>query len=92
MSIETVQNIIGRAVTEPDYRDLLLGDPEKALEGYELTEDEAAALKGIERETFDTLASELGDRVSMAGIAVSVRPKGTRGFQLSVDGGESWLN
>jgi hypothetical protein len=29
---------------------LLFSEPEKALEGYELSEKEAAALKGLERE------------------------------------------
>jgi hypothetical protein len=67
MSIENVQTIIGRAVTEEEYRELLFSDPEKALEGYELSEEEAAALKGLEREKFDAVAGELEDRISRAG-------------------------
>lgn len=67
MSIESVQTIVGRAVTEPDYRELLFNDPEKALEGYELSDEEASALKGIEREKFDAVAGELEERVSKAG-------------------------
>ena len=66
MSIENVQTIIGRAVMEPEYRDLLFSEPDKALDGYELTDDESAALKGLEREKFDAVASELEDRISRA--------------------------
>jgi hypothetical protein len=67
MSLENVQTIIGRAVTEPEYRALLFSDPDKALEGYELNEKEAAALKGLEREKFDAVASDLEERISRAG-------------------------
>ena len=61
MSLEDVQTIIGRALTEAEYRELLFSEPEKALEGYELSEKEAAALKGLEREKFDAVAAEQVD-------------------------------
>jgi hypothetical protein len=67
VSLENVQTIIGRAITEAEYRELLFSDPDKALEGYELTEEEAAGLKGLEREKFDAVASELEERISRAG-------------------------
>lgn len=68
MSIESIQSIIGRAMTESEYRDLLFNDPNKALEGYELTEEETKALKGMEREKFDAVAGELEERISKAGF------------------------
>lgn len=68
MSIENVQAIIGRAVMEPEYREQLFSDPDKALEGYDLSEDEAKALKGIKREKFEAVAGELEERISKAGI------------------------
>ena len=68
MSAETVKQIIGRAVTEPHYRELLFTDPGKALEGYELTEPEASALNLITREKFDAVADELEQRASRAGL------------------------
>jgi hypothetical protein len=40
-----LEEIIGRAVTEPEYRELLFSEPDKALKGYELTEEEAAGLR-----------------------------------------------
>ena len=76
MSIESVQTILGRAVTEPEYRDLLFSDPQAALEGYELSEEEKAALEGLEREKFDAVASELEERISRASPGIgSLDPK-----------------
>jgi hypothetical protein len=62
-----LQEIIGRAVMEPEYRELLFSDPDKALEGYELTQDEAASLKGLPPDKFDAVAGELEERISRAG-------------------------
>jgi hypothetical protein len=70
MSKESVKQIIGRALTESDYRELLFGDPEKALEGYDLTEEEAAALNGLEQGRFDAMAGELEERVSKSGMRI----------------------
>jgi hypothetical protein len=67
MSLESLQEIIGRAVTEPEYRELLFSEPVKALEGYELTEEEAAGLRKLHREKFDAVAGELEERISRAG-------------------------
>lgn len=71
MSTESVKKIIGRAVTEPEYRGVLFSDPDKALAGYDLTEEEAAALKGLEREKFDAVAGELEERISKSGLRVA---------------------
>jgi hypothetical protein len=67
MSLESLQEIIGRAVTEPEYRELLFSEPDKAVEGYELTEEEAASLKKLQRDKFDAIAGELEERISRAG-------------------------
>ena len=67
MSTESVEKIIGRAVTEPEYRELLFSNPKAALEGYELTEDEIKALEGMDREKFDAAVSNLEDRISRVG-------------------------
>ena len=63
-----MQEIIGKAVIDSDYRELLFTEPDIALEDYELTEEEISALKGMERDKFDTVASELEDRISRAGF------------------------
>lgn len=66
MTTEAVQEIITKAVTDEEFRNLLLSDPEKALEGYELADEETIALKALEREEFEAAASELDERVSRA--------------------------
>ncbi len=63
MSTEVVVQIIGRAVVEPDFRELLFANPDNALNGYDLTTEEIAALKSISREQFDAAESELRDRM-----------------------------
>lgn len=83
MSAEDVKHIIGRAVLEAEYRELLFSDPDAALEGYDLTEEEREALKKFERGAFDELAGELEERMSRAGF----------GFQqLGGLGGQKQLN
>lgn len=69
MSLDSVQTIIGRAVSEIEYRDMLFDDPDQALGGYELTKEEASALKKLERQRFDAVAGKLEDRVSRAGLS-----------------------
>ena len=49
---------------------MLFNDPDKALEGYELTEEEASALKELENEHFDATAEDLEERVSRAGFGI----------------------
>ena len=68
MSLENVQAVIARMLTESDFRELLFSEPNKALEGYELTEQEATALMELEREKFDAVAGELEDRLSKSTI------------------------
>lgn len=66
MSTEVVVQIVGRAVVEPDFREFLFADPANALNGYDLTTEEAVALKSIAREQFDAVQSELRDRMEWA--------------------------
>jgi len=70
MSTENVQTIIGRAIVETEYRSLLFDNPEKALEGYDLTVDEAESLKSLDRERFDEVASQVEDRISKSGLVL----------------------
>jgi hypothetical protein len=65
MSTENLQTILKRAVKEPEFRELLFRDPSQALSGYNLTEADAAALKALTPENFDSMAHELESRVSM---------------------------
>jgi hypothetical protein len=83
MSTENVQNIIGRAIVEAEYRSLLFDNPEKALEGYELTQDEAKSLKSLDRERFDEVASQVEERISKSGLAL--REIGMMKNELNLD-------
>jgi hypothetical protein len=69
MSKEAVQAVIGKAVTESEFRELLFANPDEALEGYELTDEEMAALKAIDAEIMESFAGDLDERISKALIA-----------------------
>jgi len=68
MSKESVQVIIGKAVTEGEFRELLFANPDEALEGYELTDAEVEALKSVDVETMESFAGALDERISKAFI------------------------
>ena len=69
MSEEVVQFIIGRAVTDPEFRELLFTNPDEALEGYELSEEEAESLKQIDKDKLEAGLGEMEDRISRAGFS-----------------------
>ncbi len=64
MSAENLEKIVAKAVEDAVFRDLLFSNPDQAIEGYELTEQEILILKSMAREKFDAGASELEKRVS----------------------------
>ncbi len=68
MSKGSVQAVIGKAVTEGEFRELLFANPDKALEGYELTDAELKALKSVDAETMESFAGALDERISKAFI------------------------
>ena len=70
MSLENVQEIIGRAVVDSNFRELLFSNLDKAIEGYELAEHEKNALAGMKRESFDMIANELEERVSRGSFSL----------------------
>lgn len=72
MSEENVIKVVIQAVSDLEYRELLFNDPGKALEGFELTEEEAGLLHNMKREHFDEAFSELDERVSRAGFNLSL--------------------
>jgi hypothetical protein len=70
MSKENVQTIIGRAISEPEFRTLLFNEPAKALAGYELTDEEAQSLKSLDQEKFDLAANQVDERISKSGLGI----------------------
>lgn len=59
---EALEQVVSKAVNDQSFRQLLLSDPDKALQGYAVTDEERAMLSGLTAETFDSFAGELGDR------------------------------
>ena len=51
-----------------EFRQALFAEPEEALEGYQLAEEEVSALKAIDSETMESLAGTLDERISKMGL------------------------
>ena len=68
MSAETIKQIVERAIADHEFRAALVSEPAKALQGLELTAEEAEMFNGLTNETFDALVSGLEDRISRAGL------------------------
>jgi hypothetical protein len=64
MSLETVQMIIGRAAIDPEFRKLLIENAAQACKGYDLTEDELAALEALDGESLEVFAGTLPSRLT----------------------------
>jgi hypothetical protein len=58
--------VIGKAVADSRFREELFANPDQALSGFELTEEEIAALKNIDAETMESFAGTLDERISKA--------------------------
>lgn len=59
MSKEAFEAVIGKAIVETEFRYLLLADPEQALAGFALTEEEKNTLKKIDDETLEALSNSV---------------------------------
>ena len=61
-----LEQLIGKAVAEPEFRQQLVEDPEQAIQaaGLDLTEEERAALLSTSREEREEVLQELGERTS----------------------------
>jgi hypothetical protein len=64
MSQDAVSQIIGRAVIDPEFRETLFSNPEQALQGYDLTEDDKEALKNLKQEDLEEFSTKLDSRIT----------------------------
>jgi hypothetical protein len=64
MSKEAVQNLIGRAVMDEAFRELLFSDPEKAFEGSDLTPEEKKLLRSLDPDEVANFAGKLDERIT----------------------------
>lgn len=60
MARQDLERLIGRAVLDPQFREKLFTDPEKAVReaGFDLTEEELAQLKSIDAQKARALLEE----------------------------------
>lgn len=72
MSDTAIKEIIDRAVSDEKFRSLLLNNPDNALAGYKLTDEDRVILGGLTEETFDEFAGGLGDRTTKGSWTVGV--------------------
>jgi hypothetical protein len=64
MSQDSVTQIIGRAVTDDEFRTLLFSDPTQALAGYDLTDEEVEALSNLKQEDLEDFSTKLDSRIT----------------------------
>jgi hypothetical protein len=67
---KTLTAILGRALTDKDFRDLLFKDRSKALEGYRLSEADLEALGRLDEKDLASQADKVGAR---AGIKIAIK-------------------
>lgn len=61
---EALDQVVERAVNDKNFRQLLLKNLNKALEGYAVSDDERKLLENLDEETFDEFAGGLGARTT----------------------------
>ncbi len=67
MSAKSVENVLSRAMSDKSFADALFSNPDQALAGYELTAEEKANLKGMDRTAVGKYAAAAPEeRKSMA--------------------------
>jgi hypothetical protein len=64
MSQDAVSQIIGLAVTDAEFRQLLFSNPDEALQGYDLTDEEKEALENLEQEDLEDFSTKLDARIT----------------------------
>ncbi len=64
---DAVEAVIGKALLETDFREVLLADPDRVLAGFDLTRAEKARLLSMDSETMEYLSKTLEGRTRRRG-------------------------
>lgn len=64
---DNLRVIAGKALSDPDFREKLLADPEAAIveAGFELSAEQVEALKEMDRENLEQGLADLDERLTM---------------------------
>lgn len=73
-STEQIQNIIGEAVSNEEFRAKLIEDPVTAVRehGYELTDEQVEQLTNLDKSEIEGLLTDVEERLSKAGNPAAV--------------------
>lgn len=63
MAKDDVARIIGRAVMDKEFAEILLKNPEEAVKGFDLTPEELEAIKAMKKESVEKLSDSLDKRI-----------------------------
>ena len=80
--MSTIETILDRAMSEPDFAQQLFADADQALRGYDLTAEELIQIKSISQTKFNAMALE--ERKSFASISTA---RGGGYFHIRDEGG-----
>lgn len=72
MPVYTVQWIVGRALSDPAYRELMAQNPQAAWAGYELTPFDLSELRTWTPERIQSVLAELEQQIEVATFDGSV--------------------
>ncbi len=64
MSRPTLEQVMGKMVLDPNFRQQVVADPSSTLAGYDLTPEEREALQQMDLNELHTALSPLDERVS----------------------------
>jgi hypothetical protein len=64
MSRSVVEQIIGKMLLDIEFRNLMASDRDKALEGFDLTDEEREGLKNVDFDDFSKVATSLDERMN----------------------------
>lgn len=80
MSQSTVETILGRLITDEDFRSAFFTEPQSACwqHAFDVTEEELAALRELDHRALDAVAGCL-DGTIVRGPGASLEPSGING-------------